>query len=160
MATRTGLTSVLVGVPEALRASLRWPGDAFRRLLAALGPSGASPDRLWGVIGASTSRPERVRTRPRNGFGRPNQPKIDFSLIFRRLRFRFCGFPMIFRRAIVSFLFILFSALHLRNAGQPHEDCARATKREAKRAGFALRSPFRCSSLLARLPRFTSQVAS
>ena len=38
--------------------------------------------------------------------------------------------------------------------------CARATKRKTKRAGFALRPSFCCSSLPARLPRFTPQLAS
>ena len=50
-------------------------------VLAALGPPGTSPDQLWGAILASRSRPGRVRARPRNGFGRPNRPKIDFSFI-------------------------------------------------------------------------------
>ena len=70
------------------------PWDAFGQLLAALGSPGATPDRLWGVIWASKNRPERVRTRPRNGFGCRNRPQIDFSSIFRRLRLRFHGFSV------------------------------------------------------------------
>ena len=81
LATRTALTSVLGVVPEAHGASLGRPGDAFGPLLAALGPPGASPDRRLGGTWASTSRPKRVRTRPRNGLGRPNRPQIDFSSI-------------------------------------------------------------------------------
>ena len=56
---------------EGLGASPRRPGDAFGRLLAALGPPGASQDRPWGGIWTSQSRPERVRTRPRNSRGCP-----------------------------------------------------------------------------------------
>ena len=71
-------------VPRALGASLGRPGSAFGRLLGTLGLPGASPDWPWGIIWGSKSRLERVRTRPRNDFGRPNQPKIDFSLILGR----------------------------------------------------------------------------
>ena len=80
-AMRAALTGVSGMAPRALGASLGCPGDAFGRLLAALGAPRAPQDRLWGGIWASKSRPERVRTRPRNGLGRPNRPKIDFSTI-------------------------------------------------------------------------------
>ena len=60
--------------------------DAFGQLLVALGTPGTFQDRLGGGIWASKSRPKRVRTRPRNGLGRPNQPEIfffvDFGFIF------------------------------------------------------------------------------
>ena len=62
---------------EALGASLGRPGDAFGVLLAALGAPGPPQDRLWGAIWVSKSRPERVRTRPLNGLGRPKRPTID-----------------------------------------------------------------------------------
>ena len=58
------------------------PRRAFGQLLTALGSSGATQDRLWGSIWASKSRPEHVRTRPRNGFGRPRRPKMDFWAIW------------------------------------------------------------------------------
>jgi hypothetical protein len=45
-------------------ASSGRPGDAFGRLLAALGSLGASQDRPLGSFWPSTNRPERVRTRP------------------------------------------------------------------------------------------------
>ena len=72
--------------------------DAFGRLLATLGPPGASPDRAWGASWTSTSRPERVRPRPGNDFGPPNQPNIDFSSIFPGFWLRFIDFQAIFRR--------------------------------------------------------------
>ena len=96
MATRTAPTRVLGCVPEARGAPQSWPGDAFGRLLAALGSPGASPGRLWGATWASLRRPERVRTRPQNGFGRRKRPRIDFSSIFRRLRLRLGGFFHVF----------------------------------------------------------------
>ena len=83
---------------EALGASPGRPGSAFGWLLGTLGLPGASPDRPWGVICVSKSRLERVRTRPRNDFGRPNQPKIDFSLIWGRFGTDFRRFSKIFRR--------------------------------------------------------------
>ena len=69
---------------EDLGASSGRPWDAFGRLLAALGSPGAPQDRLWGGIWVSKSHPERDRTRPRNGLGRPKRPKIDFSSILNR----------------------------------------------------------------------------
>ena len=78
-------------VPKALGASLGRPGDAFGRILAALGAPGAPQDRLWGGIWVSKSRPGRIRTRPRNGLGRPNRPKIEFSSMFGRFGFHFHG---------------------------------------------------------------------
>ena len=80
-AMRTALTGTLGVVPKALGASLGRPGDVFGRLLAALGAPVAPQDRLWAGIWVSKSHLERVRTRPRNGFGRPKRPKIDFSSI-------------------------------------------------------------------------------
>ena len=77
---------------EGLGTSSGRPGDAFGRLLAALGSPGASQDRLWSGIWVSKSRPEGVRTRPRNGFGRPKSPKIDFSSIWGRFRMDFRRF--------------------------------------------------------------------
>ena len=66
---------------EGLGASPGRPEDPFGRLLAALGPPGASKDRPWGGIWASISRPERVRTCPRNALRRLKRPKIDCSSI-------------------------------------------------------------------------------
>ena len=77
-----GFVSVLGAAPEALGASLGCPGDAFGRLLAALGSPGAPQDRLWGGIWASKSRPERVQMRPQSGLGRPKRPKNDFLSIW------------------------------------------------------------------------------
>ena len=104
MATRTALTRVLGCVPGARGAPRSWPGDAFGRLLAALGSPGASPGRLWAATWASLRRPERVRTRPQNGFGRRKQPRIDFSSIFRRLRLRLGRFFHVFF-VVCSFAF-------------------------------------------------------
>ena len=54
--------------PKALGASLGHPGDAFGRLLAALGPPGAPPDRLWAGIWVSKNCSERIwRSKPRSG---------------------------------------------------------------------------------------------
>ena len=58
------------------------PRRAFEQLLTVFGSSGATQDRLWGSIWVSKSRPEHVRTRPRNGFGRPRRPKMDFWAIW------------------------------------------------------------------------------
>ena len=77
---------------EGLGASSGRPGDPFGRLLAALGSPGLPQDRLGGGIWVSNGRPERVRTRPRNGLGLPKRLKIDFSSIFGRLRMDFRGF--------------------------------------------------------------------
>ena len=91
-----GVASVLGTVPKPLGACLGCPGKPFGQLLAALGSPGTAPDRLWGVIWASKSRPERVRTRSGNGLGRPSRPKIDFSSIFCRFWFYFRGFSIVF----------------------------------------------------------------
>ena len=90
------VTSILGVVPKALGASLGLPGDAFGRLLAALRPPGASLDRPWGVIWVSKSRPERVRRRPQNDFGRPGRRKIDFLLILAQSGVDFQRFPINF----------------------------------------------------------------
>ena len=60
------------------------PGSLLDGSQPLLTPPGASQDQPWGVIWASIRRPERVRTLPRNGRGRPRQPQIDFSLILGR----------------------------------------------------------------------------
>ena len=86
-----GVASVLAAVPGALGASDKCPGDAFGRLLAALGSPEASQDRLWGDIWASRCRPERVRIRPRSGVWRQKRLEIDFLSIWGR-------FGMDFRR--------------------------------------------------------------
>ena len=52
-------------------------------------PAWGVSDRPWDVIWVSKSRPERVRTRPRNGLGRPKWPKIDFSSIWGRFEMYF-----------------------------------------------------------------------
>ena len=78
------VTSIFGVIPEALGASQGLPGDAFGRVLAALRPPGASLDRSWGVIWMSKSRPERIRRRPQNDFGRPGRLKIYFLLILAR----------------------------------------------------------------------------
>ena len=70
-------------------ASARRPGDAFGRLLAALGSPGAPQDRPLGGIWPSTSRPERVPARPRNGFERPKPSESDFSTIWLGLSIDF-----------------------------------------------------------------------
>ena len=85
-----GVASVLGAVLEALGAPLGCPGDAFGRLLAALGLPGAAQDQLWGDIWASKSCPERVRTRPRSGPGRPKRLKMGFSSIWCRFGMDFC----------------------------------------------------------------------
>ena len=158
----TRLTVVVA--PHALR---RRSGRAWERL-------GTVPGSLLGVSRPLLARPGRPQIGLGAAFGCPKTvPRASGRVpetalgartsprsIFRRLRLRFHGFSNDFSSCDRFLLFILFSALHLRTAGQPYEDCARATKREAKRAGFALRSSCRSSSLLARLPRFTSQVAS
>ena len=65
-------------------ASQDRPGDAFGRLLAALGSPGASQDRPWSDFWTSERRPERVPTRPRRSLDRPKPPKSDFSSISGR----------------------------------------------------------------------------
>ena len=77
-------------------ASWDRPGLALGRLPAALGSPGASQDRSRPGFGASRARPERVPTRPRNGFGRPKPAKSDFSSIFRRFGSVFRYFPSAF----------------------------------------------------------------
>ena len=72
------------------------PRRAFGQLLTTLGSSGATQDRLWGSIWASKSRPEHVRTRPRNGFGRPRRPKMDFWAIWGPPGEDCCRFPNAF----------------------------------------------------------------
>ena len=93
-AMRTTLAGVLGVASKALGASQGRPGDAFGRLLAALGPPGMSQDQLWGGIWVSKNRPEHVRTRPRNGLGRPKRSKIDFSLIFGQFGLDFRRFSL------------------------------------------------------------------
>ena len=90
------LTSALGLVPKALGASLGRSGGVFGRLLATPGAPVAPQDRLWGGIWLSKSHLERIRTRHRNGFGRPKRPKIDFSSIWGR-------FSSIFERFFVDF---------------------------------------------------------
>ena len=100
---RTALTGVLGVSPKALGASPERPGDAFGRLLAALGAPGMPQDQLEAGIWVSKRRPERVRMRPRKGFGRPKRPKIDFSSILIRFEKDFRrfsnNFSSIFARA-------------------------------------------------------------
>ena len=76
-----GVANVLGAVPEALGTSMGCLGDAFGRLLVALGSPGVTQNRLWGAIGACKNCPERVWTRPRSGPGRSKRPKLDFSSI-------------------------------------------------------------------------------
>ena len=59
--------ALLLGGPGA---SSGRPEDAFGRLLAALAPPGAPQDRPLGGVRSSTSCPQRVRMRPRNGLER------------------------------------------------------------------------------------------
>ena len=87
------VTNILGVVPEALGASLGLPGDTFGRLLASLHPPGASLDRPWRVVWVSKGRPEHVRRRPQNDFGRPGWLKIDFSSILARSGVDFPRFP-------------------------------------------------------------------
>ena len=78
------------------QASRETPGHAFGRLPAVCGSPGASQDWPWSVIWASTSRPERIWTRPRHGRGRPGWSKIDFSSIFGRAGVDFHRFSIDF----------------------------------------------------------------
>ena len=93
-----GVANVLGAVPEALGTSMGCLGDAFGRLLAALGSPRVAQDRLWGAIGACKSCPERVWTRPRSGPGRSKRPKLDFSSIRGRSDWIFIDFRPIFHR--------------------------------------------------------------
>ena len=95
---RAALTGVSGMAPRALGASLGCPVDAFGWLLAVLGAPRAPQDRLRGGIWVSKRRPERIRTRPCNGLGRPKRSNIDFSSIlgqfgvdFRRFSFELCA---------------------------------------------------------------------
>ena len=74
------------------------PGEAFGRLLAALGSPGAPQDRLWAGIWASKSRPERVWTRLRNGLGARNSSRSIFRRFGVGLGWIFVEFWTIFRR--------------------------------------------------------------
>ena len=88
---------------DRLQAFWERPERAFGRLPAVSGSPGASQDWPWSVVWASTSRPERVRTRSRNGLGRPNRPLIVFRTIFRSFWGHFhrfsIDFSSIFARA-------------------------------------------------------------
>ena len=79
------------------------PGTLFGRLLAALGLPGASQDQPLGDICPSTSRPERVRMRPRNGLERPKRPNIEFWSIFNRFGQDFHRFFVDFSLAVRTF---------------------------------------------------------
>ena len=57
-------------------------GVARAGFWTAPGRSWLARGRLWDGIWVSKSRPDRVRTRPRNGLGRPTRIKFNFSLIF------------------------------------------------------------------------------
>ena len=83
------------------------------------------------------------------------RPESDFGMIFVLL---VCSFV----RAFVCCFVVCWFARSLVRwfAYTRSADCARATKRKAKRAGFALRPSFCWSSFPARLPRFTPQLAS
>ena len=54
-------------------------------------PGRSIPDRSWGDTWASKSHPERVQTRPRNSLGHPDWPRFEFSSMFDRFGFHFCG---------------------------------------------------------------------
>ena len=84
-----GIAIVLGAVPQALGASLKCPGDAFGRLLAALGSPGTPQDRLRADVWAFKNHPERVSTRPRSALGHPKRPNADLGSIRD-------GFPSIF----------------------------------------------------------------
>ena len=88
---------------DRLQAFWERPERAFGRLPAVSGSPGASQDWPWSVVWASTSRPERIWTRPRHGRGRPGWSKIDFSSIFGRAGVDFHRFSIdvasIFARA-------------------------------------------------------------
>ena len=74
------------------------PGEAFGRLRAALGSPRAPQDWLWAGIWASKSRPEGVRTRPRNGLGARNGSRSIFRRFWVGLGWIFVEFWTIFRR--------------------------------------------------------------
>ena len=59
-------------------------GEIFGRFPSALGPRRNSQDRPRDPFLASRTCPERASARLRNGFERPEPPKINFASIFRR----------------------------------------------------------------------------
>ena len=100
-----------------LGASWDRPGKALGRFRTDLGSPGASQDRPQGGIWMPQSRPERIRTHPRNSPGHPERRKIDFPSILR-------GFGFNFRRFSND-----FSSIFVRAAGDE------VTKSESQKGG-------------------------
>ena len=164
-------------VPSALQAVLETSQDLPGAPQAI---PGTSPERPGTVPSASESRSGAFRQRPGSPWIARNRaksasdrffldftpprtvpgasqkrPESHFGMIFVLLvrsfvRAVLCCFVLCwFVRSLVRWFAYTRSA-----------DCARATKRKTKRAGFALRPSFCWSSFPARLPRFTPQLAS
>ena len=81
---------------EGLGAISGRPGDAFGRLLAALGSPGTPQDRLRADIWAFKNHLERISTRSRSALGHPKRPNADLGSIRD-------GFPSIFGEFVVDF---------------------------------------------------------
>ena len=89
---RTALMGVLGVAPEALGASLGHPGNAFGRLLAALGVPGAPQDRLWGVIWVSKAVPTASGCVPETALGAQTGPRSILRRFVVVLGFIFMDF--------------------------------------------------------------------
>ena len=164
-------------VPSALRAVLETSQDPPGAPQAI---PGTSPERPGTVPSASESRSGAFRQRPGSPWIARNRAKSAsdrFFLDFTPPRtvpgasqkrpeshfgMIFVSLVRSFVRAIVCCFLLCWFVRSLARwfAYTRSADCARATKRKTKRAGFALRPSFCCSSFPARLPRFTPQLAS
>ena len=164
-------------VPSALRAVLETSQDLPGAPQAI---PGTSPERPGTVPSVSESRSGAFRQRPESPWiaqGRATSASDRFLLDFRhprtvpgasqeRSESHFCMISVSlvrsFVRAVVCCFVLCWFVRSLVRwfACTQSADCARATKRKTKRAGFALRPSFCWSRFPARLPRFAPQLAS
>ena len=163
--------------PALSKASWRRPRTSRERPKPSRGRPGS-------VQGLSRARPRAVLERSGSARRVPGSPKVAP----RALWIDFCSIlnppgpsrerPRSVLRAILGMIFVLLVRSFVRAvvccfvlcwfvrslvrwfAYTRSADCARATKRKTKRAGFALRPSFCWSSFPARLPRFAPQLAS
>ena len=150
----------LPGAPQAIPGtSPERPGTVPSASESRSGAFRQRPGSPWIAQSRAKSASDRFLldfTRPRTGpGGSQKRPESHFGMIFVLLVRSFV------RAVLCCFVLCWFVRSLVRwFAYTRSTDCARATKRKTKRAGFALRPSFCWSSFSTRLPRFTPQLAS
>ena len=123
---------------------LRESWDVSRRLAERLGAGlGTLLDASWPLLGhpgrhlvgfgaplgCPRGAPSVSGRVPKTALGAESNPGSIFRRFFVDWGCVLVDFFMYFQRLFVRLSFLLFSAVHLRTATKPHDDCARSTKR-------------------------------